>query len=412
MTGRLTLLVAFAWRNLWRHPRRTLLSLLSITLVAGLLVFMLSFQLSVYATMKENTLRIFDGYAEFQARGFIADPALDRAITRPYSLARDATAIDGVTAAAPRVDAFAILAHGQRSYGAAVIGVDPEREAKISSIAAIVRDGRYLGPADEDAAVLGATLARNLGLSVGGKVTLLGEARDGSVAADVLRVVGIYRSGIPELDRSILEMPLRRAQSAFAMAGRANMIVLGGPSLGAIDNAIPALKALGRRYGASLVDWGALEPALRAAIALDIAIGTLMYATLIAVVAFIILNTLLMSVLERTREFGMLMALGMQPRLIATMIWIELLGLALLGCVAGLAVGAGVTLLFERHGIAFSGMDKLLAQFGLPPRFYPALTPISALAGPGAILLAIAVGGIVPYLRVTHLTAASAMRAA
>ncbi len=196
------------------------------------------------------------------------------------------------------------------------------------------------------------------------------------------------------------------------MAGRANTIVLGGPSLGAIDDAIPALEALGRRYGASLVDWGALEPALRAAIALDIAIGTLMYATLIAVVAFIILNTLLMSVLERTREFGMLMALGMQPRLIATMIWIELLGLALLGCVAGLAVGAGVTLLFGQHGIAFSGMDKLLAQFGLPPRFYPALTPISALAGPGAILLAIAVGGIVPYLRVTHLTAASAMRAA
>jgi ABC-type antimicrobial peptide transport system permease subunit len=154
-----------------------------------------------------------------------------------------------------------------------------------------------------------------------------------------------------------------------------------------------------------------MEPAMRDAITLDISIGLLMYATLIAVVAFIILNTLLMSVLERTREFGTLLAVGMLPGLIGQMVWIELLGLALFGCVIGFAVGAAVTLQFERHGIAFSGMDRLFAQFGLPSRFYPALTPFSALAGPGAILLSIAIGGIVPYLRVARLTAASAMRA-
>ncbi len=411
MIGHFALLVPVAWRNLWRTPRRTLLSLLSIALVVAILVFMLSFQLSVYAAMKQNTLRIFDGYAQFQPKGYIADPALDRTIARPEALARDAVAIKGVTAAAPRVNAFAILANGQRSYGAAVIGVDPERESKISSIAAMIRVGRYLRPTDKDTAILGDVLARNLGLSVGQKVTLLGAASDGSVAADVLRVVGLYHSGIPDLDRSILEMPLSRAQDTFAMTGHTNTIALGGPSLGAVNDAMPALKALGQRHGVSIVDWSTMEPAMRDAIALDMSIGALMYLILVVVVAFIILNTLLMSVLERTREFGTLLALGMQPKLIGQMVWIELFGLALAGCLIGFGVGAAITLWLQQQGIVFTGVSDLFARFGLPPRIYPALTPASALIGPVAILLAIVLGGIVPYVRVIRLTAASAMRA-
>ncbi|MGC9953149.1 MAG: FtsX-like permease family protein [Rhizomicrobium sp.] len=389
-----------------------MLSLLSIAIVVALLVFMLSFQMGVYGTMKQTTLRIFDGYARFQPEGYAADPTLDRTIAHPERLAQEAVAIDGVTTAAPRVNGFAILANGERSYGAAVVGVDPASEAKISSIAATIRVGRYLNSADGNTAILGDILANNLKLAVGGNVTLLGSARDGSVAADVLRVVGIYHSGIPELDRSILEMPLKRAQDTFAMDGRANTIALGGPSLSGVNDAIPALNALGRRQRVAVLDWGAMEPALRDVIALKYATSMLFYLTLVVVVAFIILNTLLMSVLERTREFGMLLAMGMRPRLIGQMVWIELLGLALFGCAIGFVVGAGVTLWFEHQGIVYPGMAKLLAQFGLPPRLYPTLTPLSALVGPSALLLSISIGGIVPYLRVARLTAASAMRAA
>lgn len=405
------MIFALAWRNLWRAPRRTLLSLLSIVLVVAILVFMLSFQLSVYASMKQNTLRIFDGYAQIQPRGYSTDPALDRTVIQPETLVRQALAIDGISAASPRVNAFAILANGRRSYGGAVIGVDPQSERKVSSIAATIRNGRYLKALDTNSAILGDVLARNLGLSVGMDVTLLGEARDGSVAADVLHVVGLFHSGIPELDRAILEMPFKRAQDTFAMAGRANTIALSGPSLAAVDDALPELRAVVGLHGDAVLNWSALEPAMRDAITLDMSIGALLYATLIAVVAFIILNTLLMSVLERTREFGTLMAVGMRPRLIGQMVWLELVTLALTGCAIGFAVGALATLQFQHEGIAFSGVSELFARFGLPPRIYPALTPVSAATGPVALLLAIATGGIVPYLRVLRLTAASAMRA-
>lgn len=405
------MLAALAWRNLWRRPQRTILSLVSIAIVTALLVFMLSFQIGVYATMKETTLRIFDGYAQLQPHGYADDPSLDRTIEHPERLVQAAETVGGITTAAARVNSFAILANGQRSYGAAVVGVDPASEAKISSIASTIQSGRYLRASDTDSAILGDILARNLGLAVGGKVTVLGSARDGSVAADVLRVAGIYHSGIPELDRSILEMPLARAQETFGMTDAANTIALGGPSLGAVNRALPSLEALGRERGVAVRDWAAMEPAMRDAIDLKYATSLLFYLTLVTVVAFIILNTLLMSVLERTREFGMLLALGMRSSQIGAMVWIELIGLALFGCAIGLAIGGGLTLWLEHVGVVIPGLTKLLAQFGLPGRLYPTLTPFSAMIGPGVLLAAIAVGGVVPYLRVTRLTPALAMRA-
>jgi putative ABC transport system permease protein len=405
------MLVALAWRNLWRRPQRTILSLISVALVSGLLVFVLSFQDGVYGQMKETTLRIFDGFAELQAPGYADDPSLDHAIASPDAVARQAEQAPGVNAAAPRVNGFAILANGDRSYAAVVVGVDPASEARISSIPAAVTTGRYLAPSDSDAAVIGDLLAKNLGLRVGDKVTLLGSARDGSVAADVLRVVGVYHSGIPDLDRTILEMPIARAQDAFGMQDAANTIALGGPSLRAVNRALPALEALARRTGVSVRDWQAMEPAMRDVIDLKYATAMAFYATLVLVVAFIMLNTLLMSVLERTREFGMLLALGMKPGQIGAMVWVELFTLALIGCAIGVAVGGGVTLWLQSVGVVFPIDPKMLAQFGVPSRLYPSLSAFSALAGPGALVAAIAVGGLVPFLRVLRLTPALAMRA-
>jgi ABC-type lipoprotein release transport system permease subunit len=404
-------LAALAWRNLWRRPQRTILSLVSITLVTALLVFMLSFQAGVYSTMKETTLRIFDGYAQIQPSGYADDPTLERAIDGPEGLARKAERLDGVTAASPRVNAFAVLANGPRSYGAAVVGVDPAREAKISSISKAITRGRYLARGDTDAAILGELLARNLAVGVGGAVTVLGSARDGSVAADVLRVVGIYRSGIPELDRSILEMPLARAEETFGMEGAANTIVLGGPTLIGLNRALPALRAIGAHSGVTVRDWAALEPALSESIDLKYAISMMFYATLVVVVAFIILNTLMMSVLERTREFGVLLALGMRPGQLGAMVWIELIDLALIGGAAGLLIGGGATLWLQRHGIVYPIDPRVLAQFGIPSRLYPTLTPFSALFGPVSLMTVVIVGWIGPYLRVTRLTPALAMRA-
>lgn len=406
------MLLEIAWRNLWRRPVRTVLSLASIALAVAILVFVLSFQFGAYGAMKANALRLFDGFAQIQPRGYADDPDIRKTITAPDRLAQAARVIPGVRAAAPRASTYAILANGDLSYGAAIVGVELAEERQVSSLAATVRQGCYLQPGDSDAIVMGEALARNLKLKLGDQVTLLGSALDGTVAADSLKLVGLFHTGIGELDRQLAEMPLARFQQIFAMPYTANVVVVSGPSLAGVDRALPVLGRVTAANGLVVKDWGELKPELKQAITLDFSTSMFWYFSLVVVVVFIVLNTLLMSLLERTREFGMLLAVGMRPAQVAGMLWLELVLLALLGDGLGVLLGGGLALWFGQTGITLGSVGGLLAQWGLPERLYPALGLVSALAGPAVILASVAVGGLIPMRRIDRLEPVAAMRAA
>ncbi|MEJ2710875.1 MAG: hypothetical protein P8074_24915, partial [Anaerolineales bacterium] len=305
-------MIELAWRNLWRQPRRTLLTLAVITLAGAVTVFLLALQAGSYATMKDNTLGVFDGFAQVQQPKYLDDPGIRRTIAQPEQLAKAIEQVDGVSAVAVRGATYALLSRGQHSIGALIVGVQPTVETKVSSIARSVRAGSYLKPGNAAQVVIGQALARNLGVGVGDQVTLLGMARDGSVAADVLTVRGIFESGVNALDRQLAELPLARFQADFAMSGLANMLVVSGRGLTQVQAALPAIQKLAKPHGLAVRSWSELEPGLEAAIHLDASTSMLWYVSLVVVVVVLLLNTLLMSVLERTREFGVLLALGMR----------------------------------------------------------------------------------------------------
>ncbi|MGD8568184.1 MAG: ABC transporter permease [Gammaproteobacteria bacterium] len=411
------MIAALAWRNLWRHSRRTLLNVFSIAFAAVIMVFLLSFQLSTYATMKENVLRIMDGFAQIQPQGYQDEPSLRKTIHKPAEILAHAQRIKGIEAVAPRAMSFVILSSDHKTMGAAVMGVDPEREPRVSTLDRTVKQGRYLQTKDDAVIVLGAALARNLGIGLGDSVTLLGEGRDGSIAADVLKVIGIFETGTPDIDRQFSQIPLRRFQTTFAMGSAVNVIVLSGPTLTGVTNALPAVRAEMANDGApsqalAVQSWKALQPGLDAAINLDLSTSLLWYASLVIVVVFIILNTLLMSVLERTHEFGVLLAIGMRSGKLGVMIWLELALLALLGLIIGIAIGTGVTLMIGYYGMEMPGAEAIFAQWGLPGKLYPRVSLLSITAGPGVMVLAILLAGIFPYRRLRRIEPVAAMRAA
>jgi ABC-type lipoprotein release transport system permease subunit len=403
-------MIALAWRNLWRQPRRTLLTLAVITLAGMVTVFLLALQVGSYETMKNNTLSVFDGFAQVQQPDYLDDPGIRRTITDPGALVREIERIDGVSTVAVRGATYALLSRGQHSIGAYVVGVQPAQEAKVSSIARSVHKGQYLNPGNVAEVVIGQALARNLGVAVGDQVTLLGMARDGSVAADVLTVRGIFDSGINVLDRQLAELPLERFQADFAMQDAANMLVVSGRGLTQIQSSLPAIRKLAEPQKLAVRSWSELEPGLEAAIHLDASTSMLWYVSLVIVVVVLLLNTLLMSVLERTREFGVLLALGMRDGAIGRMIWLELLLLLGLGLGAGMLLGGGLVVWYSVHGLALPGAEGVFAQWGLPSRMYPQLSAFSLLTGPVAIALTTAIAGVFPYLRIHRLRPVSAMR--
>ena len=189
-----------AWRNVWRHPRRTWLTIGAMVFSNALLVFMISIQFGMYELMIDNTLQAFTGHMQVQAPGYKDDLKMRQVVPDVATLAQTLrTELDLETVSA-RSSAFALVSSEERSYGIQVFGVDPQREFRVSTIPGLVREGRFPSDGSAQEIVIGKVLARNLRVSLGDELTLLGSGRDGSFAAAVAEVVGIFDSGIPDID--------------------------------------------------------------------------------------------------------------------------------------------------------------------------------------------------------------------
>ena len=299
----MNIVLRLAWRNLWRHARRTWLTIGAMVFSNTLLVFMISFQFSMYGLMIDNTLQVFSGHMQVQAPGYKDDQKMRQVVPGVQPLAAALRGeLDSETVAA-RGWSFGLASSEERSYGIGIYGVEPAFEGNVSNIPGLIEDGRFLESTGAMEIVIGTMLARNLRVGVGDELTILGSGLDGSFAAAVVTVVGIFDSGVKEIDRNIAEMPLGAFQEVFYMNGAGHQVVILAPTL---DDAPMVHEQVAARLPDGLVvhDWDALQPGLKQAIQADISSAFFMYGILVVLVAFSVLNTQLMSVLERTHEFG------------------------------------------------------------------------------------------------------------
>lgn len=394
-----------AWRNIWRQPRRTLLNAVAIALVTSLMIFLPSFQDGSYRAMIHAATSLLDGTAQLQRSGYLDNPSLRQSFPVTPDLRVWLDRNLPPDSFAERAATFALLSGKSRSFGAQIVGVQPERDAFVSSVPRRIVHGRYLQHGDE--IILGQGLADNLKVGVGDPVTLIGTGRDGSLSAATLAVVGIFQSAAPELDRNLAEMPLARFDDVFALQGQRNAIVFNAAAAARID-AVPA--QFGDRDLAART-WRELQPGLLQAIHVDIGGSVLVYVILVLVICLSLLNSVLMSTLERTREFGMMLALGIKPALLARVVWIENALILVGGVGAGSLLGAGVTLWLAHHGINFASSEAIFAKYGIPSTLYPHLTGLTLTLGPLVIASLALMLGFYPSIRVRHLTAIEAMRA-
>ncbi|MGD2082446.1 MAG: FtsX-like permease family protein [Chromatiales bacterium] len=398
-----------AWRNIWRNPRRTWLTVAAIAFCSTLLIFSITLQFGAYDMMIDNALRTYTGHLQVQREGYQDKPRMRSDIPDATSLADRIRAATGA-AVAVRAQGFALAASEDRTYGVMVVGVQPDHEPEVSTIPGTVRKGRPLRDPQAQEALIGAVLARNLKVGVGDELTLLGNGRDGSVAATVLRVAGIFESGSKELDRGILEMPLRTFQDVFTMGEGAHAIVMRAADL---EHAQP-LAARTRSLlppgeGLRVLDWERLMPGLKQLIQADKLNGWFVYGALILVVTLSITNTFLMAVLERTREFGILLALGMRPLRIGRLVMLESLLLVLTGLAIGLMLGGLITAYFAQAGFTYPGMAEIAAEFNFPTHVYPQVSALAVLLGPVGILVFTMAAALYPALRIRRLQPVEAM---
>ncbi|UCH23965.1 MAG: ABC transporter permease [Deltaproteobacteria bacterium] len=402
-----------AWRNIWRNPRRSILTISAIAFASLLLVFMLSFQFGFYEAAINASVKIHAGHLQIQAEGYQDKKSMRLVVPDPGSMGSILANIEAVKAYTYRANAFSLVSSEKRIHGVMVTGIDPVSEAKVSTLKNLIRDGTYLTDKDDYQALVGQLLAQNLRIGPGDELTLLGQARDGSVAATVVKVQGIYRSGLDELDRSSVHIPLKTFQEVYAMGNAVHQVVAIGESLSAIPEIRASLKSrlssLNQNNPLKVLDWEELMPGLRQAIEMDLVSGLIFYVLLIIVVGFSILNTFLMAIFERTKEFGIMKAIGTTPVRLTKLLLIESLSITIVGIIAGIILGIGITYYFQIHGIDFSGSSDLLSQFGISGRMYPKITVLSILIGPSLVLGITFLAALYPALKVRRIRPVEAL---
>jgi len=406
------ILLRLAGRNLWRHKRRTWLTASAIAFSAMLLVFMITLQLGAYDMMIDTTLRVYTGQMQVQRGGYKDKPQMRSVVPDAAVLAAQLRERTGYDTIAVRAQGFALASSAERSYGVPVIGVEPEFEPRVATLPHLVKEGRYLQDSRAPELVVGRVLARNLKLKLGEELTLLGSGRDGSVAATVLPVVGFFDSGNPELDRRLVMMPLAVFQETFSMGNDAHLIVVSGPSYETIPQTKATVERLvADRPGLVVLDWDELVPGIKQLIQTDMVQNWITYLALILIVTLSIMNTFLMSVLERTREFGIMLALGASPLRLGVMVLLESAFLTLLGLAIGIAFGGGITVWLHFEGFTFPGMKEIYAQFGLPGVIYPKLSVAGITSGPAVIFVFTLLAALYPALRIRKLQPVEAIHA-
>ena len=361
-----------AFGNLRVNRRRTAITLLSVAVGVGGLVFLWAFIDGINAQMINNMTGYVTGDLKVHQRGFHDDREMNIALAERWNLTEEVSAVAGVAATTPRVTGHALASREDQSRALQVMGVDSATESRVTRLDRSIVRGRYLERGNE--ILVGVDAAGALDVSPGDELVLVVQASDGSIGADRFEVVGVFETGIKRIDGFVAQMPLAAAQSLYAFQGRFTEIAARVQDADRLDEVVGTVGNQLRDRNVEVLGWPALMPSLVQMVAFHDAVAYIVIFVVFVVVAAGIVNTILMSVLERGREFGVMMALGTPSSRIVWLVLLETTVLAGLGYLLGLVLGLSVTGYFSSNGLDFSAYIKAMDTMpGLSGIVYPTI---------------------------------------
>lgn len=403
------IILKLAWRNLGRNRRRTVLT--AATVALGLALLLVTFGLGdgSHLQMIDNAVRMGSGHVLIQHQGYHDHGGVQRALeAKTLSQVRvwiEQEAFDGsVQSRVERVFSTGLASSADGSTAVRVIGSQPGPESEASKFGEKLVAGEFLSSETGDQAVVGAGVARKLGVGLGSKFVVLSQASGSAeLQSRLLRVHGILRTGMDELDQRLVIIPLEAAQELLLLPGQVHQVAV-------FMEDVEGAHALARRgrtdlpASAEVLDWAEAMPELIEFIRMDNAGNYLFNGIFLLLIAFVVLNTLMMSALERRREYALLDALGLTPAGRFFMMFTEAVLLALFSTAAGLALGYGAHLYLESHGLpleAFYDGEGDLSAAGavMDPVLYSRLSNERLLVSASIIMFLTMILALVPAWR-------------
>lgn len=398
-----------AWRNIWRNKLRTAITLASIFFAVVLSSLMMSLKEGVYTNMIESGAGAFGGYAQIHSNGYWDEKSIDNSFELNDSLLGKLEKNELLEAALPRIESFSLAIGNDITKGSAVFGIDVEKEAEYHGLKERIDTGEYITP-NGDGVLLGKGLAKYLHLQVGDSIILLGQGYHGMTAAGKYMVKGLVNFGSPELSKQVAFMPLAQAHKYFGTDGLINNLVLktkheyDGVAL------VKQLKPdIDERY--EVMDWQELNPQLVNMIESDRVEGYVFMFILYMVISFGIFGTLLMMLTERKREFGVLIAIGMKRSKLATMVFIEVVTLSIIGSFIGIFGAFPISYNFYKNPIPLTGeMTQMMEDYGMEAVLQASIAPIVFIQQSVIIAVVATIISLYPFFKLRRINAIDEMR--
>jgi ABC-type lipoprotein release transport system permease subunit len=419
MTASWRALPKLALRNVRRQVRRSLLTGAAMALGVAVFVFSRALADGGHEDWIEAGVRLGSGHIAMQSPGYHASKSLDDRLS--YDALAQAKHVLGrsdiaerVMAVATRLEVQALAQGPTAAVPVMITGVVPDVEREFSRLGNQVEDGRYLERGDRLHAYVGVRLAERLELRVGSRLVLTAQGADGEITGQFVRVAGIFRSGLPEADEGIVQIPLSTAREWLGVGESATTLAVLLESGWIVSEMVTKVRdAIGTRDDVRVLGWREAMPELEAGIKVDDWGGYVFHVVLFGIIALAIVNTVLMSVLHRTREFGVLRALGLTQAQTASVVLTEGVILTVVSGLLGLVVGVAFTWIFFRNGLDFSAFmesDFTFSGVVLDTVIVPVFRWQQVAMSLGAISVIGVFASLYPAYRATQIDVAAAMK--
>jgi len=397
-------------RNLRRNPRRTALTLASLVIGIGALTFLMAMNEGWLRDARENFILTFTAHLQVHARGFEDSQQIQDHIAEPERVTALLEDDPAVAAWSRRVRVSGLASVAEANTAVLVVAVEPERERAVSRLASFVVEGRWLDPDDPRGLLLGATVAENLGAALGDKVVLMAQTPSGDITSEMFRLRGLLRAGAPDVDRTLALIPLEVGQRWLELGAGVTDIVIHAVRHQDTDRLRDRLEGALDPAGYEVLRWMDIDPMIQQWLEFSDVYTLFFLLPVIAVVVAEIINTMLMALYERVREFGLMEALGTRKgQLFAMVLW-ESLVLVALGGTLGYALGAAAAFHYGRVGIDLSSFADAITFVYMNPILHPVPTAKAALIILATALLTAILAGVYPAWRATRLNPVEAMR--
>lgn len=394
---------------MWRNRNRTVITMAAIFFAVILSVITSSLKTGIFDNLVKNVVSFYTGYVQVHKQGYWSEQILDNSFETSENIQKEILSSESINQIAPRLESFALASSQDITKGCLIVGIDPQKENDITGLESKLTEGSYLKNSDS-AVLVSEGLAGRLKLNPGDTIVLISQGYHGATAAGKYRIQGILKFGSPDLNDKALFMPLPLAQDFFSAYRMITSYVLSLKNPKLLEQAAASIRsAIGSNY--EVMTWKQMMPEIQQHIATDSNNMQAVQGLLYLLISFGIFSTLLMLMVERKFEMGMLVAVGMKKVKLAILLLIESILTVISGCLLGILISIPLIFYLNKHPIRLGGETaKIYERFGFEAIF-PTSTSIEIFISQGIIVLVIGlILSLYPVYKTIRLNPVTAMK--